>query len=329
MYQLSLGSNSGPLLCRLSDGNRSDAPSDDDAWCLRSCADACVAYDNVDDPGGGDDGIAREKSTSSDDVEHVQLTGREHETDAIAPLRGTRETTTPSEPSESSSVSDSSESIDASPTKAALDEMVSDFYRNLDCGGTEAVSPLWRSIAANANSTRIPRHMHRPRRRERARAICIDDLKEAQPTECPETLVWKRLGGERSFERAFTKLGKRTSQVVSVAGGINDIVWCDAQWGWAASLLVSLVRAPSTDGVRLCVCVVYVHFIQHVEGDGDVGLHDERVSASFGCLPSALWSRRRVRSRFVLADELLFDHPRPTRWNRDDADDIVVSALRR
>jgi hypothetical protein len=72
---------------------------------------------------------------------------------------------------------------------------------------------------------------------------------------------------------------------------------------------------------------VYSHFLKNTVAPEIVGADD-----SFGQAPTAtsapLWSRRRVRSRFALADACLPDRPASFRWNRG-ADECIVEAMRR
>jgi hypothetical protein len=215
--------------------------------------------------------------------------------------------------SESSTDGDESDASNGRISDAALNLMVCEFYQDLVRGETDC------------GTERQPVRQ-RGRMREDENRARNDDSDDAAAKKDAARQVWAHMGGTRPFERACAVLRQEGVHSVSVTGTTKDLTWLDPRRGWAATLLVKLIRAPDDD-VRLHVSVVDSHFLRRDadDADADARFRRERMPS---LAPTSLWSRRRVRSRFALADERLFDVLGSFRWNRA-ANAIVVEALRR
>jgi hypothetical protein len=152
---------------------------------------------------------------------------------------------------------------------------------------------------------------------------------DARPALGEERALWKRIAGDRACDRACVALRVGAVRLVSISVPVMNknsaFMWLDVGTGWTASFAVVLVYDAGADSVRLRVSVVYSHFVRGTRSSETVEGNDssDQVSA---LTPAPFWSRRRVRSRFVVADALLPDVPASFRWNHD-ADTLVVEAL--
>jgi hypothetical protein len=154
--------------------------------------------------------------------------------------------------------------------------------------------------------------------------------KDARLSHCHEHKLWKRLVGDQTVERACAVLRREKARAVSASvpflGNDDSFIWLDPHRGWAASLAVTLVCDADSDSVRLRVSVVYSHFLKNTRAT-NTGNVDDLLGEAPTATSAPFWSRRRVRSRFVLSDARLPDLAASFRWNRG-ADGCVVEAMR-